>query len=103
MTDPLGLIPNSIGPQQGLTSGARPATGPTGGPDFKDVLMKQIEQVNKLQQEAEMAKEDLVAGRRDDPAAVMIATQKADVAYKALLAVRNKLMDAYEEVKQIRV
>ena len=67
------------------------------------MLMKQIEQVNQLQQDAEVAIEDVAAGRRDDVDAVLMAKQKADVAFKMLLQVRNKMMDAYEEVKQIRV
>jgi flagellar hook-basal body complex protein FliE len=33
----------------------------------------------------------------------MIAKEKADIAFQMLLQVRNKMMDAYEEVKQIRV
>lgn len=101
MPDPLGLI----GP---LSTPAVPAAPKVpgkdvGGPSFKDVLMKNIEQVNRLQQDAETAIEDLVAGKRDDMDAVLMAKQKADVAFQLLLQVRNKLMDAYEEVKQIRV
>ena len=65
--------------------------------------MDNIQQVNNLQQEADVAIEDLVAGRRDDMESVLMAKQKADVAFQMLLQVRNKLMDAYEEVKQIRV
>jgi len=109
MSDPLGLISNDGGPQSILPrpSGTAPGAAPGGqqadGPSFKDVLLKQIEQVNQLQQDAEMAIEDLAAGRRDDMDAVLIAKQKADVAFKMLLQVRNKMMDAYEEVKQIRV
>jgi flagellar hook-basal body complex protein FliE len=105
MSDPLGLISNDGGPQSILPrpSGAAPGSQEAGGPSFKDVLLKQIEQVNQLQQDAEMAIEDLAAGRRDDMDAVLIAKQKADVAFKMLLQVRNKMMDAYEEVKQIRV
>ena len=76
---------------------------PVQGPGFKDVLMKNIEQVNALQQDAETAIEDLATGRRDDMDGVMIAKQKADIAFQMMLEVRNKLMDAYEEVKQIRV
>jgi len=34
---------------------------------------------------------------------VMIAKQKADMAFKMLLQVRNKMMDAYDEVKRLRV
>ena len=104
MTDPLGLINQvgSIDPRMnraGQSAGAAPADGPS----FKDVLMKNIEQVNKLQQDAEAAIEDLATGRRDDLSNVMIAKQKADMAFKMLLQVRNKLQEAYDEVKQLRV
>lgn len=103
MTDPLGLINTS-----GATNAAKllSKTTPGGdaqGPNFKDVLLKNIEEVNKLQQDAEAAIEDLAAGRRDDIAQVNIAKQKADMAFKMLLQVRNKMMDAYEEIKQLRV
>ena len=102
MTDPLGLI----NPNQGVSplQPGKPLAAPKlEGPGFKDVLMKNIEQVNRLQQDAETAIEDLATGRRDDMDGVMLAKQKADVAFQMLLQVRNKMMDAYEEVKQIRV
>jgi flagellar hook-basal body complex protein FliE len=102
MTDPLGLIPN-----QGLSPlQQKPAAGPAReiqGPQFKELMLKEIEQVNKLQEEASTAVEDLVTGRRDDMDSVLMAKQKADIAFQMLLQVRNKLMDAYDEVKQIRV
>ena len=103
MTDPLGLIPNASSPLNPAQAAAARRNQPAAGPDFKDVLMKQINEVNQLQQDAEMAIEDLAAGRRADMDGVLIAKQKADVAFKMLLQVRNKMMDAYEEVKQIRV
>ena len=73
------------------------------GPSFRDVLMQNIDHVNKLQQDAEIAIEDLVAGRRDDVDGVLIAKQKADLAFQMLLQVRNKLVAAYDEIKQMRV
>ncbi|MEX0655189.1 MAG: flagellar hook-basal body complex protein FliE [Phycisphaeraceae bacterium] len=110
MTDPLGLMPNNPAGGVNRTGPAAPRApqGPASGgeassPEFKDVMMKHIEQVNRLQQDAETAIEDLVAGKRDDMDAVLMAKQKADVAFQMLLQVRNKMMDAYEEVKQIRV
>ncbi len=108
MTDPLGLInqgtgPGGVGPLAPRVPGAARGAdaGPT--PSFKDVLMQNIEQVNKLQQDAEMAIEDLAAGRRSDVDAVLMAKQKADLAFQMLLQVRNKLVDAYDEIKQMRV
>jgi flagellar hook-basal body complex protein FliE len=47
--------------------------------------------------------EDFAAGRRDDIETVIIATDKADTAFRMLLQVRNKMLEAYEEVKQVRV
>lgn len=109
MSDPLGLIGNNAG-SQGITPARpvspKPPDGPgeaSGGPGFKDVLMGHIEQVNRLQQDAEMAIEDLASGRRDDIDGVLIAKQKADLAFQMLLQVRNKMVDAYEEIKQMRV
>ena len=104
MADPLGIIgPSGAGPAMPTPlRGASEQHAPQ-GPSFKDVLMKNIEQVNRLQQDAQTAVEDLTAGRRDDPNAVFAAKQKADIAFQMLLQVRNKLMDAYEEVKQMRV
>lgn len=103
MSDPLGLISNAGSLQQTQQQGAARRGEAQGGPSFRDVLMKNIEQVSKLQQEAEMAVEDLAAGRRDDYQGVMIAKAKADMAFKMLLQVRNKMVDAYEEIKQMRV
>lgn len=103
MTDPLGLIGQS-GSIGRISPGMRPGARPNeGGPNFKDLLLKQIDEVNRLQQDADAAIEDLQTGKRDDLESVLIATQKADTAFRMLLQVRNKVMDAYEEVKQIRI
>lgn len=102
MVDPLGLI----GAQQAAgLSPARSASPaqPAGGPSFKDVLMENLNQVNELQQDATKAMEDLQAGRRNDVETVLMATAKADTAFRMLLTVRNKMMSAYEEIKSIRV
>ena len=107
MADPLGLINAAAGPGAVPTKPSVPVApqGPNDGtvPSFKDVLMQNIEQVNQLQQDAQFAIEDLAAGRRDDVAEVMMAARKAELAFEMLLQVRNKLVDAYEEIRQMRV
>jgi len=103
MSDPLGLIPTQgVTPNNGVSMD-RAQNKPVEGPGFKQVLMQNIQEVNHLQEEAETAISDLATGARNDPATVFNAKAKADVAFEMLLQVRNKLMDAYEEVKQIRV
>ena len=111
MTDPLGFISRGAGGLSGAGSAGFGAGGvqggadaaPANGPSFKDVLMENIKQVNDLQQDATSAIEDLQTGKRNDVEGVMLATQKADMAFKMLVQLRNKVQGAYEEIKQLRV
>ncbi|MEL7473192.1 MAG: flagellar hook-basal body complex protein FliE [Planctomycetota bacterium] len=103
MSDPLGLIGNSGGirPTPPPTSGARaPAAD---APDFKEVLLGNLKEVNELQADATRAIEDLQSGQRDDVEGVILATQKADMAFKMLQSVRNKVVQAYNELRDVRV
>ena len=111
MNDPIGLIGQHGASAQHLEAakrlhaqvqGAQSSDG-VGGAAFKDLLMQNLARVNQLQQDATEAVEDLHAGRRDDLETVLMATQKADTAFRMLLQVRNKVMEAYNEVRQIRV
>lgn len=117
MSDPLGLISGASGaaggPARALGARSLHALGrggsvdATGGgdasPDFKSVLMDELREVNRLQQEASEAIEDLATGARTDFDSVLMATKKADLAFEMLLGVRNKVLDAYNEIKQVRV
>ena len=73
------------------------------GQDFKSLLMKSINEVNRLQTEADQATVNLATGKTDNVAEVFTAVKKADLAFQTLLQIRNKLMDAYDEIKQMRV
>ena len=104
MSDPLGLITNlNAASRAGFAPPRNGHANDADGASFKQMLAEQIDQVNQLQSDATTAIEELASGRRDDVAGVMLATQKADIAFKMLLQVRNKVMDAYEDVKQMRV
>lgn len=70
---------------------------------FKDYLLQSIEQVNSMQQDADRAVEQLATGGDVDPAQVLTAVQKADLAFKMMLQLRNKLVQAYQDVQNIRV
>ncbi len=106
MVDRVGLIRTGqiVGPISPAGPGnAGQGADPTQGPSFKDVLMASLDKVNQLQQDATTAIEDLQTGRRDDLETVLAATAKADTAFRMLLSVRNKMLDAYLELQQIRV
>lgn len=82
--------------------GAAPA-GAGEGPSFKNVLLDSIQQVNSMQQDANRAVEHLATGGDISPAEVFSAVQKADLAFRTMMQVRNKLVQAYQEVQNIRV
>ena len=77
--------------------------GAADGPQFKDFLMNSLRDVNAAQQQADQAVTSLATGGDVNPAEVLSAVQKADLAFRMMLQVRNKLVQAYEEVKNIRV
>lgn len=81
------------------------AGGPSaaGGPSFKQLLLDSIDRVNTMQQDADAAVEQLFVGGEVSPAEVLTAVQKADIAFKMMIQVRNKLVQAFEEVQAIRV
>jgi flagellar hook-basal body complex protein FliE len=101
-----GLL-NNVGSGGVAGAGGAPLTGRglssggAGGGNFADVLKGQIDEVVKLQQDASKAVEDLSLGKTDDVTGVMTAMEKSDAAFKTLLAIRSKLMEAYDEVKNL--
>ena len=78
-------------------------TPASGAPSFKDALFDSINQVNQLQADAQKAVEGLATGQTDNVAQVMSAVQKADLAFRTLMQIRNKLVDAYDELRQMRL
>lgn len=90
----------NFGGASGMGNAVR-SGGSTGSVSFSDVLKGQIDEVAKLQQDASQAVEDLTLGKTDDMTGVMTAMEKSDVAFKTLLSIRSKLMEAYDEVRNI--
>jgi flagellar hook-basal body complex protein FliE len=84
-------------------AGGKSQPGEAGGASFKDVLMKNLSEVNQLQQDADKQVEDFVTGRSQNMGEVISATQKASMAFSMLTQIRNKLQDAYDEVKNLRI
>lgn len=103
MSDPIGLISGGGGTPIQPRPSASGADAPRQGPSFADYLKKNLDEVNGAQQDATRAVEDLMSGERTDLEGVILATEKADTAFRMLQQMRNKVMAAYEEVKQIRV
>ena len=71
---------------------------------FSQLLSKAIESVNQLQNEADrMSTAYELGDDKVDLAQVMLASQKADLSFQAMVQVRNKLISAYQEVMRMQI
>lgn len=70
---------------------------------FGEFLSDALNNVNKMQNEASQASLNLAAGKVEDIAEVTIAGEKAAVALQLTMQVRNKIVDAYQEVMRMQV
>ncbi|MDP7015750.1 MAG: flagellar hook-basal body complex protein FliE [Pirellulaceae bacterium] len=82
-------------------TGAEKAEG--NGGEFKKLFLEAIDHVNSMQQNADRAVESLMTGGDANPAEVLTAVQKADMTFRTMLQIRNKLVQAYQEIREIRI
>lgn len=66
-------------------------------------LEKYLSNVDQLQQSSDISIQDLLAGRNNDIASVVAAVAKADISFKVLVGVRNKLIDAYKQTMNMQL
>lgn len=78
-------------------------TGKDAGPSFADTLKEAVNNVNELSLNADRKAQELSTGKTDDIAGVMLAAEKADIALRAMVQVRNKIIDAYQEIMKMQV
>ncbi|MDA7951059.1 MAG: flagellar hook-basal body complex protein FliE [Pirellulaceae bacterium] len=74
-----------------------------GTQSFKEFMLDSIWQVNQLQADAQKATETLITGGEINMAEVFTSVQKADLAFRMMQQIRNKLVQAYQEIKEIRI
>jgi len=85
------------------TIGPVKATPTESKTSFKDILVEAVSEVQKLQNEADTTIKKLVSGEIKDVTEVMVAVQRADTAFQTLMAVRNKVITAYEEIMRMQI
>ena len=97
-----GIRPQSVHVNPEELRTAKPSSL-SGGQSFKDVLTESIGEVQRLQDEADNTIKKLVAGEIKDVTDAMVAVEKADLSFRTMMAVRNKMVAAYEEVMRMQV
>lgn len=71
--------------------------------DFGDFLKTAIQSVNENQQASDIATEKLISGGNIELHDVMIASQKASITLNTTLEIRNKVVEAYQEIMRMQV
>lgn len=83
-----------------------PTEGLGGKADFSQAVKavdKYVRQVDDLQQDSDASIEDLLTGKNNDITAVVSSVAKADVSFKVLVGVRNKLIEAYKQTMNMSI
>ena len=87
----LGALPNIAAPPSEDT-----------GESFGGILQSALQQVNQLSGGAEQQVGKLLQGAKSDMSSVMIAVEKADVAFQLAMQVRNKIVNAYQDIEKMQ-
>jgi flagellar hook-basal body complex protein FliE len=95
------------GVQNGMMTPPLPGNAPTkqrpGGGTFSEALKGAIKEVNDLQNQAEDAVARIQLDNRGSIHEVIIAMEKADISFRTMMQVRNKVLDAYQEIMRMTV
>ena len=96
----------SIASVNETTPDARPDVGGVGGDPsatFSSAMKKAVGEVNSLQNQADKMALNLASGDIEDVHKAMIAMNKAKLALDFTIQVRNKVIEAYQEIMRMQV
>jgi flagellar hook-basal body complex protein FliE len=99
------LIIGQLNPNMQLPE-LRKMPGVSGGKDtanFGDMLKDAISTVNDMQKQSDQEIQKLMAGETQDLHSTLIAVQKADLTFQTMMQVRNKILQAYQEIMRMQV
>lgn len=90
---------------QSVTQGLGRAQGAAGGngDDFAQTLMDAIQEVNQAQADSRNLQNSAIAGQPVEPHDVMISMERASMAMQLTLQVRNKVLEAYQEINRMQI
>lgn len=74
-----------------------------GKPGFSQLLQGALDQVNRLQHEADAAARDFAVGDAQNIHEIMIAMEKADISLRLLTQIRNKAIESYQEIMRMQI
>jgi len=94
-------IPDNI--SSAALGGKNRTSGQTGSSSFTETLQGAIREANALQNQAEEAVKNMQINNRGSIHEVIIAMEKADISFRTMMQVRNKILEAYQEIMRMQV
>lgn len=76
---------------------------PEGQDSFSDMLKKAVNGVDSSMKGAEQNMQNYVAGKTDNVADVMISMQRSQLSFQMMVEVRNKAIEAYQELSRMQI
>ncbi len=95
----------NITPPNSITEPKEKENSPNNLPamNFGEILNDAISKVNELEHESDKMNEKLAMGEVENLHDVVIASEKADIALNLAVQVRNKLVEAHEEIMRMQI
>jgi flagellar hook-basal body complex protein FliE len=73
------------------------------GQSFGEFLKSAVQNVDDLQHQSDQVIKQFLAGEGPDVHTVILAANKADLSFQMMMQIRNKLVQAYQEIMRIQV
>lgn len=89
-----GLVSDALGKAKGAAGAEKP---------FGEFLAESLRQVDALQKDADVAASQIARGEGLGIQEAMVAIEKADVSFKLMMEVRQKILDAYQEIMRMQL
>lgn len=97
-------VPGSLAPTQSIFEWDDKNSSVNGVTvSFPDYLKKALGNTNELLIESQNLADAFAAGKTDNIAQVLLAAEKADIAFQFTMQIRNKIMDAYSEIMRMTI
>jgi flagellar hook-basal body complex protein FliE len=93
------LAPNQV---TGLVN-QTPKSNPQESETFGKILFDSVNKVNGLQLEADRQIEALARGEQKDIHRTMISMEKASISFELMMQIRNKVIEAYDEIRRMPI
>jgi flagellar hook-basal body complex protein FliE len=89
---------------QSSTAAGKLKDGSRGGnAEFGTILKSKLNEINQLQLDADQAIANVQLGNSGSIHEAVVALEKADLSFRTMMQVRNKIIEAYQEIMRMQV